>query len=129
MVLRAGVGILPYGMLAFCLAVVGRSTALAATGTLIYKLLESILIPSFEGLGGVWADMRVFFIGYYADALIAANRFDRLEYNSLAFRALPEAENLPDPWVATVVLLLYSVVLAGVAFYVFLRRDLTISSE
>jgi ABC-type transport system involved in multi-copper enzyme maturation permease subunit len=129
MVLRAGLGILPYGMLAFCLAVVGRSTALAATGTLIYKLLESILLPSFEALGGVWADLRVLFIGYYADALIAANRLDRLEYNSLALRELPEASGLPDPWVASLMLLLFTGLFAGIAFYVFLRRDLTINSE
>jgi ABC-type transport system involved in multi-copper enzyme maturation permease subunit len=129
MILRAGLGILPYAMLAFCLGVIGRSTALAATGTLIYKLIESIVLPIFESLGGVWADLRVFFIGYYADALIAANRFDSLDYNSLAFRALPEASELPDPLVATLMLLAFSGVFALVAFYVFLRRDLTINSE
>jgi hypothetical protein len=129
MILRAGLGILPYAMLAFCLGVISRSTALAATGTLIYKLIESIVLPIFESLGGVWADLRVFFIGYYADALIAANRFDSLDYNSLAFRALPEASELPDPLVATLMLLAFSGVFALVAFYVFLRRDLTINSE
>jgi hypothetical protein len=129
MVLRAGLGILPYGMLAFLLAVVGRSTALAATGTLIYKLIESIILPSFEALGGVWADLRVLFIGYYADALIAANRFDGLEYNTLAFRNVPEASELPDPLVATTMLLVFSGIFGLLAFYVFLRRDLTINSE
>jgi len=124
MVLRAGLGILPYGMLAFCLAVIGRSTAMGATGLLIYKLGESILLPLFENLGGVWADLQVLFIGHYAEALIAANRIDGQEYASLAFRSQPLAAELPDPWVATIVLLLSSGALCAIAFAVFHARDL-----
>lgn len=124
LVLRAGLGVLPYGMLAFALTVIGRSTALGATGTLIYKLAETIVLPVFTELGGIWADLRVLFIGHFADALIAANRIDANEYNSIAFRNLPVAAELPDPWVAAIMLLLYSTLFAALALFVFQRRDL-----
>jgi ABC-type transport system involved in multi-copper enzyme maturation permease subunit len=124
MVLRAGIGLMPYGMLAFCLAVIGRSTTLGATGLLVYKLGESIMLPLFDNLGGRWADMQALFIGHYADALIAANRIDAREYNSIAFRANPEAADLPDPWLAAFMVLVWSAALAGIAFAVFQRRDL-----
>ncbi len=124
MILRAGLGILPYGMLAFCLAVVGRSTAVGATGLLVYKLGESILLPLFENLGGFWADLEVLFIGHYAEALIAANRIDGQEYASLAFRSQPLAAELPDPWIAAMMVLLWTGVLGAVAFTVFGARDL-----
>lgn len=129
MVLRAGLGVLPYGMLAFALTVIGRSTALGATGTLIYKLAETIVLPIFTELGGVWADLRVLFIGHFADALIAANRIDASEYNSLAFRNLPVASELPDPWVAAVMLLFYSALFAAAALFVFQRRDLNTRAD
>jgi hypothetical protein len=124
MVGRAALGILPYGMLAFCLAVIGRSTTLGATGLLVYKLGESILLPLFENLGGFWADLRVLFLGHYAEALIAANRIDEQEYASLAFRPQPDAAELPDPWLAAAMLLLWTALLAAVAFAVFSARDL-----
>lgn len=129
MVLRAGLGVLPYGMLAFGLTVVGRSTALGATGTLIYKLAETIVLPIFTELGGVWADLRVLFIGHFADALIAANRIDSNEYNSIAFRNLPVASELPDPWVAAIMLLAYSALFGALALFVFQRRDLNTRAE
>ncbi|MEX2225634.1 MAG: hypothetical protein WEB52_04195 [Dehalococcoidia bacterium] len=124
MVLRAGMGILPYGMLAFCLAVIGRSTTLGATGLLVYKLGESILLPLFENLGGRWADLQVLFIGHYADALIAANRVDNREYASLAFRSNPVAADLPDPWIAAAMIGVWTAGLAAIAFGVFAGRDL-----
>jgi ABC-type transport system involved in multi-copper enzyme maturation permease subunit len=124
MVGRAALGILPYGMLAFCLAIIGRSTTLGATGLLVYKLGESILLPLFENLGGFWADLRVLFLGHYAEALIAANRIDEQEYASLAFRSQPVAAELPDPWLAAAMLLLWTALLAAVAFAVFSARDL-----
>lgn len=129
MVLRAGLGVLPYGMLAFALTVVGRSTALGATGTLIYKLAETIVLPIFTELGGVWADLRVLFMGHFADALIAENRLDLNEYNSIAFRNLPVASELSDPWVAAVMLLLYSALFGALALFVFQRRDLNTRAD
>ncbi len=128
-VLRAGLGVLPYGMLAFALTVVGRSTALGATGALIYKLGETIVLPIFTELGGVWADLRVLFIGHFADALIAANRIDANQYNSIAFRNLPIASELPDPWMAAIMLLGYSALFGAVALFVFQSRDLNTRAD
>lgn len=129
MVLRAGLGVLPYGMLAFTLAVIGRSTTLGATGTLVYKIAEMIVLPLFKALGGVWSDLRVLFIGHHADALIAANRIDALDYNSIAFRNTPVASGLPDPWLAAAAIAVYTLALAAVAFAVFERRDLNVKNE
>lgn len=129
MVLRVALAILPYGMLAFTLSVIGRSTTLGATGLLVYKIVESIVLPLFDALGGFWANLQFLFIGHYADAMVAANRIDDREYASLAFRDAPMAADLPDPWVAALMLALISAALAGVAFASFGSRDLNARSD
>jgi hypothetical protein len=80
-------------------------------------------------LGGVWADLQVLFVGHYANALVAANRIDSSEYNSVAFRALPVAGDLPDAWGSAFMLLAFTIALAAIAFYVFERRDLGTTTE
>ena len=128
MVLRSALGIIPYGMLAFALAVVGRSTALGIAGTLGYMLGEGIIVAILESIGGVAADVRDVAIGHHVASLIAANRIGSGDYNSIAGRELPVSSELPDVWVATLVILAYCAVFAAVAFFVFNRRDLR-SSE
>lgn len=128
MIARAAAGILPYGLLAFALAVVGRSTALGIAGTMGYMLSEAIIVAVLESIGGVAADLREAVIGHHVASLIAANRIGSGDYNYLAPRDLPAAGELPDIWVATLVIFLYCVAFAAVAFFVFNRRDLR-SSE
>ena len=86
MILRSALGILPYGMLAFALAVVGRSTALGIAGTLGYMLGEGIIIAILESIGGIAADFREIAIGHHVSSLIAANRIGTGDYNSIAAR-------------------------------------------
>jgi len=124
MVLRAGYGVLPYGLLAFSLAVVGRSTAIGAAGVLVYVIGEGILIAVFEGIGGLAEDSRSLFIGHNVNALIAANRIGHGDYNSMAFRENPTAAELPDANVAALVITVYALFFLAVAFYVFRRRDI-----
>ena len=62
-------------------------------------------------------------------SLIAANRIGSGDYNSIAARELPVAADLPDVWVAALVILLYSAAFAAVAFFIFQRRDLRSSDR
>jgi len=129
MVLRSALGIIPYGMLAFALAVIGRSTALGIAGTLGYMLGEGIIVAILESIGGIAADFREIAIGHHVSSLIAANRIGAGDYNSIAAREIPVAADLPDVWVAALVILLYSAAFAAVAFFVFQRRDLRSSDR
>jgi hypothetical protein len=100
MVLRAAIGIIPYGLLAFALAVIGRSTALGIAGTLGYMLGEGIVVAILDSIGGIAADFREVAIGHHVASLIAANRIGSGDYNSIAARELPVSADLPDVWIA-----------------------------
>ena len=129
MILRSALGIIPYGMLAFALAVIGRSTALGIAGTLGYMLGEGIIVAILESIGGIAADFREVAIGHHVSSLIAANRIGTGDYTSIAAREHPVAADLPDVWVAALVILLYSAAFAAVAFFIFQRRDLRSSDR
>ena len=124
MMLRAGYGILPYGLLAFCLAVVGRSTTFGVAGIVLFMFGEAILLAILEGIGGVGADSRAFFMGHNVSAILAANRIGFGDYNTFAPRANALASNLPDPAVAALVLGLYCLAFLAIAFVIFRRRDI-----
>ncbi len=128
MILRSTLGIIPYGLLAFALAVIARSTALGIEGTLGYMLGEGIIVAILESIGGIAADLREVTIGHHVASLIAANRIGSGDYNSMAARELPVSADLPDVWTATLVILVYCVAFAAIAFFVFNRRDIR-SSE
>jgi ABC-type transport system involved in multi-copper enzyme maturation permease subunit len=129
MILRSALGIIPYGLLAFALAVVGRSTALGIAGTIGYMLGEGIIIAILESIGGIAADFREIAIGHHVSSLIAANRIGTGDYNSIAARELPVAADLPDVWIATLVILLYCAAFTAVGFFIFQRRDLRSSDR
>lgn len=129
MVLRSAAGIIPYGLLAFALAVIGRSTALGIAGTLGYMLGEGIVVAILDSIGGIAADVREIAIGHHVASLIAANRIGGGDYNSIAARELPVSADLPDVWIAALVVCLYSTAFAAVAFIVFQRRDLRSSDR
>ncbi len=124
MIARSALTILPYGMLAFMLAVISRSTALGATGVLMYKLIEGVLVTIFGSIGGSWAHVQNLFVEHHARALLALNIGDYPEYNTIAFRSIPRSAGTPDPWLSAVMLVLFCVVFGAVSFASFLRRDL-----
>ncbi len=124
MIARAALAILPYGMLAFMLTVLSRSTAIGATGVIVYKLIESSAVGILSSLGGTWADFQNLFIQHHAAALLAVNRSGYPDYNSIAFRPLPDPADTPDPWFAASVLVAFCAVFVAVAFWSFARRDL-----
>lgn len=125
MILRAAYAILPYMLLAFCLAVVGRSTTLGVAGVLIYVIGEAIVLGTLGSIGGATADARAYFIGHNVVALLAANQVGGVDHFSLAPRDRPIASELPDPGVAALVLALYCLIFLVISYWVFQRRDLT----
>ena len=124
MVLRAGYTILPYGLLAFCLAVVGRSTTLGVAGILLFMFGEAIILAILEGIGSVAADARAFSIGHNVQAILTANRIGTGDYYSFAPRETLNPSELPDPAIAALVLGLYCIGFLMIAFVIFRRRDI-----
>lgn len=125
MVLRAGYSILPYGLLAFALTTVSRSTTLGVAGSVVFVFLEAIMIAVFSAIGTPWSETtRAFLPGHNVAAILSANRIDEGLFFSLApiERLLPVS--LPDPTVAALVLALYCFVFLAISYWVFQRRDL-----
>lgn len=125
MVLRAGYTIMPYGLLAFALTTLSRSTTLGVAGSVIFVVLEAITIAVFSGIGTAWSETaRAFLPGHNVAAILSANRIEGGEFFSLAPREqlLPVA--LPDPAMAALVLALYCLVFLAISYAVFQRRDL-----
>jgi ABC-type transport system involved in multi-copper enzyme maturation permease subunit len=111
------------------LTVVGRSTTIGIVGTFIYMfVVEAIALGVLGGLGDPSAHFRNLVLGHNAAAVVAANRIGSDEYYSLAFRETPLASDLPNPWLATLVLAGYCALFLIIAYYVFQRRDLTTES-
>jgi ABC-type transport system involved in multi-copper enzyme maturation permease subunit len=116
---------LPYGLLAFSLAVFGRSTTLGVAGILLFMFGEAIILAILGGIGGVAADARDLSIGHNVAALLAANRIgDYHNYNSLGPREPLAASELPDPAIAALIVGLYCLAFLAVAFWVFRQRDI-----
>jgi ABC-type transport system involved in multi-copper enzyme maturation permease subunit len=126
--LRAGMGIVPYALLAFALTTIGRSTALGATGIILFMIIETTVVGIFGALGGVWADLRTLTIAHSASSLLAANRLDDGPYVSLALRDTPDPGELLDPWLAFFILCAWCAGLLAATFYVFRRRDLRLGT-
>ena len=124
MIARSAGGILPYGLLAFALSVGGRSTALGVSGTIGYMFVENILGAVLNELGGVAADTRSLLLGHNVSSLIAANRIGSGDYVSMAPRDAALPGDLPDVWLATLIIAAYCAFFLVVAFAVFNRRDI-----
>ncbi len=127
-ILRGAMGVLPYALLAFALTVIGRSTALGATGIILFLIIESVIIPLLGALGSPWQDIRNVTIGHNAASLLAANRVDDSQYLSLAFREIPNGADLPNPWTAFAALCTWCAALLALTYYVFSKRDLRLGT-
>ena len=127
MVLRAGYCVLPYALLAFSVSVVTRSTAAGTVAVILYVFVESAAIGILGAAGGHWADARAYLLGHNVAALLAANHIGETSFNSLAFRAMHVPSELPSPFIGAFVVALYSIALAGIAYWSFSRRDVRAS--
>jgi ABC-type transport system involved in multi-copper enzyme maturation permease subunit len=126
-VARAAYTTLPYVLLAYCMTVVGRSTALGVGGILFFIIGESIVVGVLGGFSAT-EGWRALFLGHNVTAVLAANRVFPEDAVSIAPRASPPVSELPDPWVGALVVALYCAAFLAIAFYVFNRRDLEAGS-
>ena len=126
MILRTAFCIIPYGLLAFTLTVISRSTALGIAGTMGYMVLEAIIVAILTTGGDVLQDSRYLFLGHSVTVLMAENRFENFDFNTIAFRDLA-SESQPGIWTATAIVVAQSAAFLFASFFVFLRRDVTVS--
>ena len=125
MIVRTGYAMLPFILLAFCLAVVGRSTTVGIVGTILYMFAEILVLAILGQQGAVGENMRAFFMGHNASALLAANRIGTTDSFGFVPREPASLLDLPDPAIAALVLAVYCAAFLAIAYFVFSRRDLT----
>lgn len=101
-------------VLAFTLAVVTRSLAAGIALGIGFSIIESILASVLASLGNVGETI--------SDLLLTPNIGAITRLNE--FGAPPFDPDAIDPWRATAVLTVYIVVMLGIAFAVFRRRDI-----
>jgi ABC-type transport system involved in multi-copper enzyme maturation permease subunit len=110
--------LLPYGGLAFLLAVLSRSAVVSIGGGLAFALLiESLLAQMMGMLGGRMADLARYFPG------ALANDVTNLSQN-LSALTVPSGANLLTFWQAVGGIALWVVFLLGLSTWVFQRQDL-----
>lgn len=126
MVLRAGYGILPYGLLAFMLATVARSGTMGIAGIVVFIFSEAVAIAILDSLGGIGPTLADLSIGENVKALLGENRIDGAGYNSMALRGLPAPGELNDAWAAALIILGHCALYTAVSFLSFQRRDIKV---
>ncbi|HUV44085.1 MAG TPA: hypothetical protein VMW13_04560 [Dehalococcoidales bacterium] len=115
--------LMPYALLGFLLAVVGRSAMPGIALGIGIFFLESI-ITAFMSLAGGW-------IARIPDYLLTANvRAITAQSNlppgmSMGMGGNSLSDQLPELWLAFVILAAYSLFFIGLAFYLFRKRDVT----
>jgi len=124
MVLRAGYCVIPYGILAFCLATVARSTTAGVITVVLFLFGEAIVLGILNGLGGSWADLRDVSLGHNVRAVLSENQIGPENPLTLAPREGSIGSEVPDPNGAALILALWVLTFAAVSFAVFQRRDL-----
>jgi ABC-type transport system involved in multi-copper enzyme maturation permease subunit len=126
MILRAGWCIVPYGMLAFMLATVGRSGTLGIGGIVIFLFGEAIAMELLDSLGPIGRFLKDISVGQNVNSLIAENRIGTGEYNSISLREQGDPSELASPNVAALIITVHTVVYMVIAFAVFERRDVKV---
>jgi hypothetical protein len=124
MFLRSAFSVLPYALVAFLLAELFHSTAAGVGGSLVYVVVEGIILAILGNIGGVAGDMRLLFVGHHVSAVMELNRIGSESISSgLVLRPQPEASDLLAPAQAAVAVAAYCLFLASAALWLFQRRD------
>jgi ABC-2 type transport system permease protein len=116
---RTLLAMLPYLALAFMVALWFRSTAPGIGITLAILFLENLVSSILRAQGGPLQRIPEAFLALNANALLQANAAG-LPSTS------PQAAALPDAWQAAAVLAAYTVTFVALAYWRFLRRDITV---
>jgi hypothetical protein len=109
---KSWVGLLPYLTLTVCLAVFTRSTAVAMAIGISYFLGEELVVALLSGLFGWFGSVTNYLLAQNIAAWVG---------HALLGQSPPAVGTLH----AFLVLLAYSLVLGGAAFYRFFQRDVT----
>lgn len=113
--------VLPFSLLGFMMAIIGRSAMPGIATGIGVGFLEAI-VTTFMRLAGGWiARVPDYLPGANVDALVALNNLP------MGFGGVPGggSENLPDPAHAAVVLAVYSLAFLVLSYYLFGKRDVT----
>ena len=115
----------PYVAMAFCLAMVGRSTLAGVGGGLGVALIGPLIASLMEQGGEPWKSLPQYFIHTNAQIILAQNAVPRpLPTFGPSLRELARQGARP-PEEAAVILLVYVAIFLVVTFVVFRRRDIT----
>ena len=115
---RAIFTMLPYGCLAFMLAVASRSTVVAISGGLVYVLvLENLIMSSAGLLGERFSQLVLYLPGGLANSLVILNNA------SLGMESSSEM-NIVSPVHAVVGITAWTLLFIGLSLWVFQRQDL-----
>jgi len=99
----------------FCATILSRSQVTGIAIGLGYFLFEAIMKSTFNSLGSLGETLRPLLIGYNVATIMEFNRFDASPLPTLS----------PSITEASVALTIYTVLLIGVSWVVFNRRDIT----
>lgn len=117
---RMWVGIVAYTVLAFAATVLTASTAGGMAIGLVYGLVESILVAIFSDLFSWFHTVADYLFSRNVDGWVSGGPGMAHAGASIATNA---TGLLPGQWHAFAVVAVYMVVLAGLAFWSFTRRD------
>ena len=109
--------LLPYILLAFFFAFLGRSALAGIGGGLGFYFVEAIAVAILTNAGGSLSKIPHYLIGPNADALMPS-----IEMRGGPFSSSGAA---PSTLWATVTLIIYSVALLGLSLWLFKKRDIT----
>lgn len=109
--------LLPYILLAFFFAFLGRSALAGIGGGLGFYFIESIVVVILSNAGGWLAKIPHYLIGPNADVLVPS-----IEMQGGPFASSGDA---PSTLWAAMAVLIYSVVLLGISLWMFKKRDIT----
>jgi len=115
----------PYVSMAFCLALVGRSTLAGVGGGLGVSLIGPLVASLMDQAGEPWKSLPQYFIHTNAQIILAQNAVPQpLPRFGPSLRELVR-EGARPPAEAAVIFLVYVVIFLVIAFVVFRRRDIT----
>ena len=109
---------LPYGALAFLVALWGRSSAAGISVGLVVLLLEGLVTTLLSALGDVLDWLPAVLLSENASAVLAAS-------NTGTTEGFAPGDDLPDPWRAAAVLAAYTAAFVALAIWRFRGRDVT----
>jgi ABC-type transport system involved in multi-copper enzyme maturation permease subunit len=114
--------VVAYAFLAFLFTTLGRSAWAGIGGYLGYTFILETTVLSITTYSGGWMDsISRYLISPNSDVFIHLEEYEEIE-------TIIASNMYPNITQATLVLLAWCILLGGISFYVFKKRDITIST-